>query len=143
MLPTTSAPSTFWDPLPTAPTPTFNRTLPVATTFGYLSPTLAFNSLAESGTIYAQDPDRRATLTSFLESQSSGATAHYDAFLGRIEGFSKENAEFAKLAGELAGEPETGEAVMSEESDELDEGSDEDEDAMMVKQLVPASQGSA
>ena len=76
------SPATFWDPTPSAPFPSFTRTLAVTTTFGHLHPDTASRVLAHLGTTYESDDPRRARLVAFLESeQDPTKTTHYDAFL--------------------------------------------------------------
>mgnify|MGYP001589961878 FL=1 len=94
-LPATLPPSTVWDALTAAPTPTFTRTIPVPTSFGFAPSEVAARTLAESATL---SPAERA----FLESQSGAATAHYDAFFSRVDEFSKRNLEFVELGRKMA-----------------------------------------
>ncbi|KAL8277361.1 hypothetical protein RQP46_010201 [Phenoliferia psychrophenolica] len=100
-LPSLSTPSDIWAPLAVAPSPTFSRTLPLSTTFGFLpssTATIALSELSTTSVSIPDDPVFRADFVQFLESQTGASMAHYDNFLRDVEAFSKENREFCEVA---------------------------------------------
>ncbi|KAL8280745.1 hypothetical protein RQP46_006749 [Phenoliferia psychrophenolica] len=102
--PSNILPATFWDPHLVAPTPSFTRTIPVSTTFGYVPSDLASRVLSDPTTPFPSDPVRRAQLVAFLESQRDGTqTEHYDAFLRQVEDFSERNREFMRVVEDFRG----------------------------------------
>ncbi|KAK4705666.1 hypothetical protein P7C70_g533, partial [Phenoliferia sp. Uapishka_3] len=100
-------PSSLWTPLPTPPTASFTRTIPLSTTFGYLPPHLASRALDDSE-ILDDDPSRRKKLDTFLASQNSHSTVYYDCLFERLDEFSERNLEFMELANRLVGSDITG-----------------------------------
>lgn len=86
----------IFEPHSTPPYPSFDRTLPLPVSFGFLPPALAADALRRPSPY--QTPAARAAYEEFLLSQSGRDYAHYDRMLDFLERVGEKGRRFAEVA---------------------------------------------